>query len=96
MRDEAAAGWETFLVEHYRPGLAVDSLRRTAELVRASAAELEGKGRALRYVRSTLVPDDEAFLSIFEAASEGVVREAYARAGIEFERISKVIAAEGG
>jgi len=81
----------TFLVEHYRPGLDEDGLRQTAARVRTATLALEREGRCVHYVRSTLVPGDEAFLSVFEAASEGVVREAYGRAGATFERISRAI-----
>lgn len=83
---------ETYLVEHYRPGVTVEALRGAAALVRDATAALEREGRDVRYLRSTIVPSDEAFLSLFEAGSERVIREAYARAGIPFERISRTIA----
>ena len=86
---------ETFLVEHYRPGLTVDELRQWAELVRETAAQMRREGRAVRYVRSAIVPADESLLCVLEAASEELVRETYARAGIPFERLSSVIP-EGG
>ena len=82
---------ETFLVEHYRPGLTVDELGAWAARVRNTAAEMEREGKAVRYLRATIVPVDESLLCIFEAASELLVREAYARADIPFERISAVI-----
>jgi hypothetical protein len=86
--DAAAEARKTFLVEHYRPGLDADELRRSASRVRVSAGEMEREGKPVRHVRSAVVPLDEFFLCIFEAASEELVREAYARAGIAFERIS--------
>jgi hypothetical protein len=79
---------ETYLVEHYRPGLTAAGLLDEAGRVRA--ASLEG----VRYVRSTIVPDDEAFLSVLEAESEDAVRRAYARAGIALDRISVAIPEE--
>jgi hypothetical protein len=82
---------QTYLVEHYRPGLTVDELRRWAERVREAAARMRGDGRAVRYVRSAIVPADESLLCLLEAASEELVRETYARAGIPFERLSTVI-----
>jgi hypothetical protein len=81
----------TFLVEHYRPGLTADELSAWAARVRETAGEMESEGKAVRYVRSTIVPTDEALLCTFEAESEQLVREAYARAGIPFERITPVI-----
>jgi hypothetical protein len=87
-RQAAADARQTYLVEHYRPGFDADALRRSASRVRETAVEMEREGKPLRHVRSTVVPVDEFFLCLFEAASEELVREAYARAGIPFERIS--------
>ena len=87
---------ETFLVEHYRPGRTVEELREWAVRVRDAAGELERAGEPVHYVRSTIVPGDEALLCVLEAATEELVREAYARAGLPFERLSAVIPTEGG
>ncbi len=82
---------ETFLVEHYRPGLTADELGAWAARVRDMAAEMEREGHPVRYLRATIVPTDESLLCLIEAASEQLVHEAYARAGIPFERITAVI-----
>jgi hypothetical protein len=82
---------ETFLVEHYRPGSTPAELAAMADSVRETAGELERMGEAVRYLRAAVVPTDESLLCVFEAASEDLVREAYARAGIRFERITAVI-----
>lgn len=96
MGDEPATAerWATYLVEGYCPGLSVEELRRLASRLRAAAAEMEQAGIPLRLVGSTIVPSDESFLCTVEAASENLVREAYARAAIPFERISSVISDE--
>ena len=86
----------TYLVEHYRPGLTVDGFRQWAARVRETAGEMEREGKSVRYVRSTIVPADEALLCVLDAASEDLVRETYTRAGISFERISAALAAEEG
>ena len=85
---------ETFLVEHYLPGADTARMQSRAAALRDAAAALGREGRAVRYLRSTIVPGDEAFLSLYEAGSEGLVREAYLRADVSFERISRAIAAE--
>lgn len=95
MARRAAEERQTYLVEHYRPGVTVDGLRRWAARLRDTAAEMEREGRSVRYVRSTIVPADESLLCLLEAADEELVRETYARAGISFERLSAVIP-EGG
>jgi hypothetical protein len=82
---------QTYLVEHYRPGQTADELWLWACRIRASAAELAREGKDVRYVSSAIVPTDEALLCVIEAATEDVVRETYARAGIPFERLSAVI-----
>ena len=92
MAERAAAGTrQAYLVEHYRPELTVDGLRQWAARVREAAAELEREGREVRYLRSAIVPADESLLCLFEAADEDLVREAYARAGLPFERLSAVL-----
>ena len=91
----AAKTRQAFLVEHYRPGLDAEALRRWVARVRATVAELDRKGKPMRVLRSTIVPRDESFLCVIEAASEQLIREAYARAGIPFERISPALTDEG-
>lgn len=91
----AAAARQTYLVEHYRPGLDVADLGRCAARVRHTFGELEREGKPVRFLRSTIVPGDEWFLCVLEAASEQLVRDAYAGAAIPFERISSAIAEEG-
>jgi Protein of unknown function (DUF4242) len=89
---KASKTGNVYLVEHYSPGLTVDGLVRRAARVRETALEMRGEGKWVRYLRSTIVPADEALLCVFEAGSEGLVREAYARAGVPFERLSVAIA----
>ena len=81
----------SYLVEHYRPGLGVEALSEWAALVRDTAAEMAREGKSVRYVRSTIVPADESLLCLLEAASKELVQETYARAGLPFERLSAVI-----
>ena len=91
---KAIKSWNAYLVEHYSPGLTVDGLGCWAALVRETAAAMRSEGSAVRYLRSTIVPADEALLCVFEADSEELVREVYARAGVPFERLSVAIADE--
>ena len=83
-----------YLVEHYSPGLTVGGLASWAASVRGAAIAMGSEGKAVHYLRSTIVPADEALLCVFEADSEELVREAYARAGVPFERLSAAIADE--
>jgi len=83
--------WETYLVDHYRPGASLDDLNAAVRDVRLAAAELARRGRQVRCVHCTIVPSDEALLALFEATSEELVRDVYARAGIPFERITGAV-----
>jgi hypothetical protein len=90
MHDQAGA-WTTYLVEHYRPGGTAEELARSAAVLRQTAAALQLEGKPLRFVASTIVPDDESLLCLLEARSERLVRDTYARAGIPYERVSTAI-----
>jgi hypothetical protein len=86
----------TFLVEHYWPGVTVEEFRTAANRVRASADEMAGADARIRFLHSTLVPEDEAAFCVFAAASSGLVEDAYRRAGIPFERIVNALELERG
>lgn len=64
---------------------------RLTERVRTSVDDLERAGKPIHFVRSTVVPTDESVLCIVESGSVELVREAYARAGCPFDRISAAI-----
>ena len=95
MTDPAEEGLRAYLVEHYRPGLSVTGLATLAALVRDAAGALESEGRPVRYLHSTIVPADEALLSVFESTTAELVQEVYARADVPFDRLGAVIS-EGG
>jgi len=88
MSDETRAERRTFLVEHYRPSSTAADLQRVASRVREAVDQLEREGRPVRFRHSTVVATDESFLCVVEAPSEALVRLAYDRANVKFERIS--------
>jgi hypothetical protein len=85
------AAHRTFLIEHYRPGVRVAENRRSVARVREAIRAMDREGQPIQYRSSTIVPNDEYYLSTIEASSESLVRDAYARAGVPFERISVAI-----
>jgi hypothetical protein len=85
---------QVYLVEHYRPGLDVSELTNAIARVRETVVEIEHTGGPIHYVSSTIVPSDESFYCAIEAATEEDVRDAYARAGVPFERMSPAILVE--
>jgi hypothetical protein len=77
----------TYLVEHYWPGLTADAFRSASERVRAAADAMARAGTPIRFVRSIMVPSDEAAFCLLDAASEDVIAQLYTRAGVRFDRI---------
>jgi hypothetical protein len=77
-----------YLVEHYRPNATAADLERLASRVREAVDQLEREGRPVRFRHSTVVATDESFLCVVEAPSDALVRLAYDRAQVTFERIS--------
>jgi hypothetical protein len=61
------------------------------ERVRDIVLEMGQAGKGIRYLTSTVVPEDGYFQSVLEAMSEDLIREAHEGAGISFERISVAI-----
>lgn len=82
---------QTYLVENYHPGLGAGELQGMVSRIRDAVAEMTRDGKAIRHVRSTIVPADESFLCVIDAASEQLVRDAYTRAGVALERISPAL-----
>lgn len=86
---------ETYLIELYRPGVRVDALTQMAGGVRDTVTQMQREGEHIAFVSSTIVPGDEYLQCVLQAASELLARDAFTRAGITFERISKAISDEG-
>jgi hypothetical protein len=81
----------TWLVEQYLPGMAESELDHQAALVRTMADEMVRRGAPLRYLGTTIVPTDEALLTLIEADSIDVVRSLCERACIPPPRITAAI-----
>jgi hypothetical protein len=81
-----------FVVERYIPGLNRAELLRSLDRLYAVSAALRREGIQVRYVGSTIVPEDEACFCQFEAPSEAAVAEANRRAGLAFDRIVAAVA----
>lgn len=73
---------ERFLVETYTPRIRAAEVNEAGRRARAAAAELAREGTAVRYVRTTFLPDDETCFHLFEAPSAEAVEEVGRRAGL--------------
>jgi hypothetical protein len=76
-----------FVVERYLPGLPIPVLERDLRRLTTVTAGMRREGTEIRYLGSTIIPDDEACLSQFVAPSADVVAEANRRANVPFDRI---------
>lgn len=89
-----ASDWPTYLVEHYWPGVTEAEFRRWAGRVAASAERLAQAGAPIRFMHSTLVPEDASAFCVLAAASPELVERAYAAAGVTFERLVEAVESE--
>lgn len=80
-----------YVVERYLPGLDQGRLVGLLGKLGPVTQELCAEGTHVRYLGSTIVPDDEACFCQFEGASEAAVAEANERAGVPFARIVTAI-----
>jgi hypothetical protein len=81
-----------YVVERYVPGVSSAELERALVALRRTTREMRGGGTSIRYLGSTIVPDDEACFCEFEAPSQAAVAEANRRAGVAFDRIVPAVA----
>jgi hypothetical protein len=83
----------SYLVEVYLPRSRAHEARATGRRARAAAEQLSHEGAPIRYVRTTLLPDDETCFHLFEAASAEVVEEVSRRAELGRARVVPAIEA---
>jgi hypothetical protein len=81
----------TFLGERLWPGVTLALAIAEAEGLARAADGLRRKGRPVRYIRASLVPEDETLFLWFGAPSAPSVAEIGERAGSRFDRISLII-----
>jgi hypothetical protein len=72
--------------ECYWPGVVESDLQALDERLRASTADLQGRGEPVRYLGSILLQADEVVLCQFWGTS-AAVREVAERSDVPFERI---------
>jgi len=65
----------------------MDQLAAAQKRAIKSGIDLTAQGRAVRYIRSTFIPDEHKCMCLFEAPNSENVREANERAEIPFTRI---------
>jgi hypothetical protein len=85
-----------YLVETYVPRGRDDELEALARAIREAIAELDAEGVVVRYVRTTLLPDDETCFHVLEAVSAEAVERVCRRAGLDGVRVVPAVEALPG
>jgi hypothetical protein len=80
-----------YCLELYLAAGSPAALEEAAGRARAAADSFGARGRSVRYLRSTYLPEDETCLHFFAAASGEDVAEAARQAGLTGERITPSI-----
>ena len=80
---------ELYLADSSRAALA-----EATERARSAAESFGARGRSVRYLRSTYLPEDETSLHFFAAASVEDVAQAAREAGLTSDRITRAIHAD--
>jgi hypothetical protein len=83
-----------YCLEIYLSGGSPAALDEAAGRACAAAESFEPRGRSVRYLRSTYLPEDETCLHFFAAASAKDVAEVARQAGLTGNRITRAIDAE--
>ncbi len=83
----------TYLVEAYMPRSHAQEARAAGRRAGAAAEELSREGMAVRYVRTTFLPDDETCFHLFEASEPAAVEEVSRQAALGRVRIVPAIEA---
>ena len=90
---------QSYLVEVYVPRSRAHEARASGHRACVAAEALAHEGAAIRYVRTTYLPDDETCFHMFEAESTEIVEDARRRAELGRARIvaaNEVSSSEGG
>jgi Nickel responsive protein SCO4226-like len=84
-----------FIVERYLPGLAHAELLRALDRLRGATETAADGATIVRYLGSTIVPEDEACFCHFEAPSRESLADANRRAGLPVDRIVAAVRVPG-
>ena len=81
-------------MERFLPGVPDDELARIGERARDACRRLAAAGVEVRYLGSTLVPEDESCFCLFEASSRADVERANQESGLSYVRLSQAVATD--
>lgn len=80
-----------YMVERDLKGIAMDDLAAAQKAAISTSNKFTEQGKAVRYIRSTFLPEEGACSCLFEASSSDDVREVNEAAGLPFSRIVEAL-----
>ena len=80
-----------YMVDRDLPGVTLDALGEAQGKAIAKAAEYQGQGRDVRYIRSTFVPGESHCMCLFEASNAKDVADLNDDAGIPYTRVTEAL-----
>jgi hypothetical protein len=83
-----------YCLELYLAGGSQAALDEAAGRASAAAESFAARGRSVRYLRSTYLPEDETCLHFFAAAAREDVAEVARQAGLTGDRITRSVDAK--
>jgi hypothetical protein len=83
----------SYLTEAYLSRSSAEEVDAAARRARVAAEQLAREGTAIRYVRTTFLPDDEMCFHLFEADTRAAVEDVSRRAALGRVRIVPAIEA---
>jgi hypothetical protein len=85
-----------WLCERYWPGVTQATAAAAVAAVRRAVDAMRDEGSAIRVISSSLVVEDEALFTYFEAGTTELVAEANRRAELPVDRINACVDVPGG
>ena len=76
-----------YMVDRELPGITLDQLAAAQGAAIETSQRFTDEGRAVRYIRSTWVPDESHVMCLFEAPNAQVVEDVNKAANIPFKRV---------
>lgn len=76
-----------YMVERSLKGIAMDDLAAAQKAAISTSQQSAAEGTAVRYIRSTFVPDSGRCMCLFEAANADAVKQVNDKAKLPYDRI---------
>ena len=80
-----------YMVERSLKGIAMGDLAAAQQAAIATSKRFSAEGTAVRYIRSTFVPESGACMCLFEASDADIVKRVNEAAKIPFDRVTEAL-----